>query len=267
MNSKEFRLLQDADAQRIVAKMSLEEKIRLMSGHVSLLKLAFDVSIGPGLNAAPYEGSGNKRLGVPPIKFCDGTRGVVCGHSTCFPVSMGRGASFDTELEERVGNAIGKEVRAAGGNFYGGVCINLPYNPGWGRSQEVYGEDSFHIGTMGSALVRGVQKHNVIACIKHFAFNSMENMRFKVNIKASKRTEREVFFPHFKMCIDAGAASVMSAYNKYQGIYCGHNDYLLNQVLKNEWGFDGFVISDFIYGVKDTVQGGEWRAGCRNVQQ
>jgi beta-glucosidase len=119
----------------------------------------------------------------------------------------------------------------------------------------VYGEDSMHMGKMGSALVRGVQKHNVIACIKHYAFNSMELVRFKVNVKADKRTEREIYLRHFKECVDAGAAAVMSAYNKYQGEHCGHNDYLLNQVLKGEWDFDGFVISDFIFGVRDTAKG------------
>jgi beta-glucosidase len=119
----------------------------------------------------------------------------------------------------------------------------------------VYGEDSMHLGKMGSALVRGVQKHNVIACIKHYAFNSMELARFKVNVKAGKRTEREIYLRHFKECVDAGAAAVMSAYNKYQGEHCGHNDYLLNQVLKGEWDFDGFVMSDFVSGVKDTVKG------------
>jgi beta-glucosidase len=105
---------------------------------------------------------------------------------------MARGATFDPELEERVGSAIAKEIRANGGNFYGGVCINVPYNPGGGRSQETYGEDSVHIGKMASALVKGVQDESVIACIKHFAFNSMENSRFWVNITADKRTEREI---------------------------------------------------------------------------
>ncbi len=88
----------------------------------------------------------------------------------------------------------------------------------------------------------------------HYAFNSMEISRFKVSVDCDKRTEREVFLPHFKDCIDAGAASVMSAYNLYKGVHCGHHDYLLNQVLKKEWGFDGFVMSDFIWGVRDTVE-------------
>jgi beta-glucosidase len=191
------------------------------------------------------------------MRFCDGPRGVVCGtgKSTCFPVSMLRGASFDTALEEEIGKAIGREVRAYGGNLFAGVCINLPQNPGWGRSQETYGEESFAIGQMGAALVRGVQEENVMACVKHFAFNSMEISRFKVSVDCDRRTEREVFLTHFKDCVDAGAASIMSSYNLYKGIHCGHHDYLLRKVLKEEWDFDGFVMSDFGWGVKDTVAG------------
>jgi beta-glucosidase len=255
MPQKAERLQYDEKAREIISRMTLEEKIYLMSGSMSNLKMGLDMINGHGYNYTPYPAGGCERLGVPELRFCDGPRGVVSGTSTCFPVTMARGASFDRELEERVGEAIAKEIRGAGGNFFGGVCINLPYNPGWGRSQEVYGEDSMHLGKMGSALVRGVQKHNVIACIKHYAFNSMELVRFKVSAKASKRTEREVYLRHFKECVDAGAAAVMSAYNRYQGEYCGHNDYLLNQVLKDEWGFDGFIVSDFIWGVRDTVKG------------
>ncbi|MFW6270695.1 MAG: beta-glucosidase family protein [Bacillota bacterium] len=251
---KEYRLSYTDRAEKLVEQMSLEEKVYLMSGKVSMEDMMADMKKGKHYNHVPYPAGGNERLGIPEMKFCDGPRGAVQGNSTCFPVSMARGATFDTNLEKRIGKAIGKEVRAHGGNYFGGVCINLPYNPGWGRSQETYGEESFHLGQMGSSLVKGVQEENVIACIKHYAFNSMEISRCKVNVTADKRTEREVYLSHFKDCIKAGAASVMSAYNLYQGVPCGHNDYLLNQVLKDEWDFDGFVISDFIMGVRDTVE-------------
>lgn len=254
--TKEKRLSYTNRAEEIVSQMSLEEKIYLMSGRVSMAELTEVFNhVSPDIhyNYYPYPAGGNKRLNVPELKFCDGPRGVVCGKSTCFPVTMARGATFDTELEEKIGEAIAEEIRAYGGNFYGGVCINLPYNPGWGRSQEVYGEDDFHLGKMGSALVKGVQTHNVIACIKHFAFNSMENARFTVSVEADPRTEREVYLSHFKDCIDAGAASVMSAYNKFRGVHCGQNGHLLKDILKKEWDFDGFVVSDFVWGVRDTV--------------
>lgn len=254
--NKEYRLSYTDKAQKIVDDLSLQQKVSLMSGTVTLGEMLQDMDGTKHYNYEPYPAGGIKEKGIPPMLFCDGPRGVVCGtgKSTCFPVSMLRGATFDVELEERIGRAIGKEVRAFGGNLFAGVCINLPYNPGWGRSQETYGEESYHLGQMGSALVRGVQEENVIACIKHYAFNSMEISRFKVNVECSKRTEREVYLPHFHDCINNGAASVMSAYNLYKGVYCGHSHYLLNQVLKKEWDFDGFVMTDFVWGMRDTVE-------------
>lgn len=249
--NKEYRLAQSEKAKELVSKMTFEEKVKLIAGNCRYID-----SMGIGsYNSFPYPAGGCERLGFPEMKFCDGPRGCVCGSSTCFPVTMARGATFDPELEERVGHAIGEEIRAHGGNFFGGVCINLPYNPGGGRSQETYGEDSVHIGKMGAALVKGVQAENVIACIKHYAFNSMENSRFWVNVTADKRTEREVYLPHFKKCIEAGAASVMSSYNRYNGTFNGANSYLLRDVLKGEWDFDGFVVSDFFFGLHSTAGG------------
>ncbi len=255
--TKEVRLGYTEKAAEIVGKLTLEEKVSLMGGNISLKEM-IDSFHDPNThyNFDPYPAGGLEKYGVPPMLFCDGPRGVVCGNgkSTAFPVSMLRGASFDTELEQRIGEAIGEEVNAFGGNLFAGVCINLPYNPGWGRSQETYGEESFLLGAMGSALVRGVQEKGVMACVKHYAFNQMEISRFKVSVDCDVRTEREVFLPHFKDCVDAGAASVMSSYNLYKGTHCGHHDYLLNQVLCGEWDFDGFIMSDFGWGVRDTVE-------------
>lgn len=266
--TKEYRLSFTEKAKTILNSLTLEEKVYLMSGRFSLeqeLKNTKEDPDNKHYNYIPYPAGGIERVEVPPMLFCDGPRGVVCGNgkSTCFPVSMLRGASFDTELEEKIGRAIGKEIKAYGGNLFGGVCINLPYNPGWGRSQETYGEESFHLGQMGAALVRGVQEEDIIACVKHYAFNQMENARFKVSVECDKRTEREVYLAHFKDCIDAGAASVMSSYNLYHGTYCGHHNYLLNDVLKKEWDFDGFIMSDFYWGVKDTVEAAN---GGQNIE-
>ncbi|MFV0412901.1 MAG: beta-glucosidase [Oscillospiraceae bacterium] len=256
--TKEQRLGYTQRAQELVGGMTLEEKVHLMSGTTSLEQMMGDLqSPGNHYNYIPYPAGGDEKRGIAPMLFCDGPRGVVCGtgESTCFPVAMMRGASFDTGLEEEIGRAIGREVRGFGGNLFAGVCINLPYNPGWGRSQESYGEESYALGQFGAALVRGVQQENVMACVKHFAFNSMEISRFKCSVDCERRTEREVYLPHFKDCVDAGAASIMSAYNLYKGVHCGHSDYLLRKVLKEEWGFDGFVMSDFVWGVLDTAAG------------
>lgn len=256
---KAFRMQFDGEAKEKLQALTLEEKISLMGGSMTLeeVRAAILNKRKTHYNETVYRAGNLEDKGIPSMRFADGTRGVVCGRgqATCFPVTVLRGATFDRELEQRIGEAIAEEILAFGGNLFGGVCVNLPYHPGWGRAQETYGEDSCHLGEMGAALVRGVQSRGVIACVKHFAFNSMENSRFEVNISCDKKTEQEIFLSHFKKCIDAGAGAVMSAYNSYQGVMCGHNSYLLRNVLKESWGFDGFVLCDFNWGLKDTVAG------------
>jgi beta-glucosidase len=239
-------------ASELLGKMTLEEKIGQMTGDMGM-PVGFFEMFTSGYNRGVYPAGENRRLGVPGIRFSDGPRGVVLGHSTCFPVSMARGASWSPELEERIGDAIGVEGRTQGANFFGGVCINLLRHPAWGRAQETYGESAFLLGEMGAALVRGVQRH-MLACIKHYACNSMEFARFKVDVKISPRALREVYTPHFKRCVDEGAGAVMSAYNKVNGQWCSHSRPLLTDLLKGEWGFQGIVVSDFIEAVRDARQ-------------
>lgn len=258
IETKADRMKWTEEAIRLRDNLTLEEKISLMSGNLTVSEMKMHSQVGyDGLYYLQnvFRAGGIPQKKIPEMKFCDGSRGIIGGmNNTCYPSPMCRGASFDRKLERRIGQALATETKENGGNLFAGICINLLYHPGWGRSQETYGEDSYHIGEMGSAIVEGVQKENVIACIKHFAFNSMEYSRFRVNITCNKRTEREVFLPHFKKCIDHGAAAVMSAYNSYQGAWCGENEYLLEQVLKSEWDFDGFVMSDFVLGIRDTVE-------------
>jgi beta-glucosidase len=235
-------------AQGLLAQMTLREKVKQMSGDGAMW---FEgIGMLRAYNARPIPAGENLRLGIPGIRFSDGPRGVVMYHSTCFPVSMARGAAWDVDLEERIGDAIGVEARSQGANFFGGVCINLLRHPAWGRAQETYGEDPYHLGEMGAALVRGVQRH-VMACAKHYALNSMENARFKVDVRVDERALREVYLPHFRRCVDEGVASIMSAYNRVNGEWCGHNRHLLRDILKEEWGFQGLVVSDFVWGVRD----------------
>jgi beta-glucosidase len=246
-------------AKEIVSKMTLSEKVSLMGGKAARDKIhgALKGTLKEHYNEHPYEAGGNEKYGVPALSFCDGPRGVVCGRgvNTCFPSPVMRSASFNPELETEIGVAIGREALANGANFYGGICINVPYHPGWGRSQETYGEDTYLIASMGSAMIRGVQSQGVIACIKHFAFNSMENLRFEVDVDCDLRTEREIFLRQFELCVkEAHAGAVMTAYNKFRGVLCGHNQYLLKKVLRDEWNFDGIVMSDFTWGIRDTVE-------------
>ncbi len=231
----------------VLAEATLAEKVGMMSGKGFFADYRAD---GGVWGARPYRaGSGIERLGVPPLYFTDGPRGVARGQSTCFPCTMARGASFDTDLERRIGEAMGIEIRAQGCTLSGAVCVNLLRHPGWGRAQETYGEDPHHLGAMGAALGQGLQAHNVIATVKHFALNSMENARFTVDVRIDERALHEVYLPHFKTILDAGVASVMSAYNKVNGEYCGQHRGLLTDILRGEWGFTGFVHSDWIMGV------------------
>ncbi len=240
-----------AEARALVAQLSTDEKLACLDGDTPFWPGIVDMA-GAGYREHVWPAAAVARLGIPPILFSDGPRGCVVGRATAFPVSMARGATFDPELEEQVGRAIGRELAAHGANYTGAVCCNLLRHPGWGRAQETYGEDPHHVGEMAAALTRGLQ-HHVLACMKHFALNSMENARFTVDVTADERALHEVYLPHFRRVTDQGVASVMSAYNSVNGEWCGQNQTLLTTVLRQEWGWDGFVTSDFVFGLRDPV--------------
>jgi len=229
-------------AGALVAAMTLEEKVAQMHG----------ASILP--EGDLWTTASNERLGVPGFLMVDGPRGVHAGFATTFPVGMARGATWDPALERRVGAAMGLEVAAKGGNVLLAPCVNVLRHPRWGRAQETYGEDPHHLGRMGVAFTQGAQAH-VLASVKHFAANSMENNRYDVDVSLDERTLREVYLPHFRAVVrEARVASVMSAYNSVNGAYCAENAALVTDILKGEWGFDGFVESDWIFGVYSTAE-------------
>jgi len=236
----------------LVTKMTLPEKLDCLDGDTPFWPGLFNMTSG-GYYEHTWPAAQVERLGIPGIEFADGPRGCVIGDATAFPVSMARGATFDTDLEERIGAAIGRELRASGATYTGAVCMNLLRHPAWGRAQETYGEDPLHVGAMAAALMRGLQQH-VMACMKHFALNSMENARFKVDVSVDERALHEVYLPHFKHVAAEGVASVMSAYNSVNGEWCGENSTLLTEILREEWGWDGFVTSDFIFGLRDSAK-------------
>ena len=238
-------------AAELTDSMTIDELLECLDGDLDFWSGLADM-IGGGYLDHTYLGGACARLGVPGIAFTDGPRGVVIGDATCFPVSMARGAAWDPDLERRVGDAIGRELRAKEATFFGGVCVNLLRHPAWGRAQETYGEDPLLVGTMGAALTSGVQEH-AMACVKHFALNSMENARFKVDVTVDQDVLHEVYLPHVKRVVGAGVASVMSAYNSVNGEWCGQNRSLLTDVLREQWGFAGFVISDFIFGLREAA--------------
>jgi beta-glucosidase len=233
----------DAVERRIddlLREMSLAEKVEQMSGI--------------GFLDSAWRTAANTRLGIPGLAMLDGPRGVslMAGPATSFPVAMARGASWDPALEERVGEAIGEEAHAKGASVLLAPTINLLRHPRWGRAQETYGEDTYHLGRMGVGFVRGAQRH-VVASAKHYAVNSIEDTRLVVDVLVDERTLREVYLPHFRAVVqEGGVGSVMAAYNQVNGWYCAENVHLLRDILKNDWGFRGFVESDWFVATQST---------------
>jgi beta-glucosidase len=238
---------------------SVAELIGRLTEHELLWLLDGDLTIRRGMaemadryNKVPFEGGRIDRLGIPGIRFTDGPRGVALGASTAFPVAIARAATWDPDLERSVADAIGAEAHAQGANIWAGICINLAYAPGWGRSQESYGEDPVLLGAMGAAAIEGANPW-VLSCVKHFALNSMEEARFRVDVRVADDVLREVYLPHFRTAVEAGADCVMSAYNSVNGTWAGQSRHLLTEILRDEWGFDGFVMTDFIWGLRDPI--------------
>ncbi|KPK49390.1 MAG: hypothetical protein AMJ63_16670, partial [Myxococcales bacterium SG8_38_1] len=179
----------------LVSQMTLEEKVAQMAGTTPIQ--------GP-YGTELWNVPGVERLGVPAFKMSDGPRGVGVGEGrTAFPVAMARAASWDPELEQRVGEAMGRELRAIGGNILLAPAINNLRHPSWGRSQETYGEDVHLLSRMGVAAVQGIQRY-VIANPKHYAVNSIEKTRFQVDVTVDERSLREIYLAHFRAAVHEG---------------------------------------------------------------
>jgi len=226
------------DASRPVAErvddllnqLTLEEKIQLTSG----IDTAF-------VRAVP-------RLGLPRIGTVDGPMGIHAefGVGTCMPAAVCLAASWDTHLAEKFGQIQAESCRAVGRHILLGPAVNLARNPQLGRTAEYMGEDPLLAGKMAAGVVRGAQSKGVIACIKHFAGNELEYPRTFSDSVIDERTLRELYLRPFEIAVkEARVGSVMGAYNHLNGIRCCRSDFLLKQVLRDEWGFDGFVMSDW----------------------
>ena len=239
----------------LLAQLSLAEKLQMVDGDTPFWSGMVDIALRDASHRHPWPAGELPRLGLGGLQFVDGPRGVVLvGGATTFPVPIARGASWNPELEERIGAAMAREARSFGANWLAAVCVNLLRHPGWGRAQETYGEDPLHVGALGAACSRGIERH-AIACVKHFALNSIDSSRFLVDVRASARVLHELYLPQFRACVAAGAGSVMSAYNRVNGIWCGEHPGLLTEILKRRWGFDGLVVTDFIFGLRNGVAG------------
>jgi len=216
--------------ENIIHKMSIEEKIDMLGGYNRF-------------NIHP-----NKRLGILEIKMTDGPVGVrsINGEATAFPASIALAASWDKKLVERVGAAIGQETKAKGKHILLAPGMNIYRAPMTGRNFEYLGEDPYLSGEMAVSYIKGVQKEGVIATAKHLVANNQEYDRHHTSSDMDERTLREIYLPAFKACVQKGnVGMVMTAYNPINGVQASQNDYLINDILKGEWGFDGFVVSDW----------------------
>ncbi|MCB9663714.1 MAG: glycoside hydrolase family 3 C-terminal domain-containing protein [Alphaproteobacteria bacterium] len=230
----------EARVDELLAQLTLEEKVAQMHG----------TSILPVSGRWPV--ADNPRLGIPPLLMADGPRGTTAREGTSFPVGILRGATWNPEVERLVGTAVGRESAAAGVNVVLAPVLNLAAHPRYGRAQETYGEDPALVGPLAVAFVEGAQTF-VMASAKHLAVNNIENSRFELDAQVPADVLRETFLPQFERVVREGrVASVMSAYNSLNGSFCGENAELLTGILKGDWGFQGFVESDWVNGTHDA---------------
>ena len=207
-----------------------------------------------------FSAPGCPRLGIPELWMSDGPHGVrvefkwdswehagwTNDSCTAFPALTCLAATFNTELSYRYGNALGEGARFRKKDMILGPGVNIYRTPLSGRNFEYMGEDPYLSSTMVVPYIKGVQKNGVSACVKHFALNNQEKWRNDINVVVSDRALNEIYLPAFKAAVQEGNVwSVMGSYNKFKGTYCSHNDTLINQILKNEWGFDGVMVTDW----------------------
>ncbi len=235
--------------QDVLSALSLQEKAALLSGQ------------------GAWETRGVERLGISPAVLTDGPHGVRLQDpaadsfslqaslpATCFPTAAALGSSWDVDLLTEVGAALGVESRAAGVAVLLGPGVNIKRSPLCGRNFEYLSEDPFLTGRLGAALVNGVQSQGVGASVKHFAANNQETDRMQVSAEVDQRTLREIYLAAFEHIVTTAAPwTVMAAYNRINGVHAAQNSWLLTDVLRREWGFDGVVISDW-GAVTDPVQ-------------
>ena len=225
--------------ESLIGKLTLEEKVSILSG------------------SSAWHTTAVPRLNIPRIKMTDGPIGargdsVSGATSACFPSASCLSSSWDTENIENIARAIGIEAKSKDADVLLGPTINLHRHPLGGRHFECYSEDPVLTGELASSYVQGVQSVRVSACLKHFIGNDTEYQRHFVSSNIDERTLRELYLLPFEMGVKAGSLSVMSAYNQLNNIFCSSHDEMLNKVLKDEWNFPGYVVSDW-GAAQDTI--------------
>ncbi|MDO4305373.1 MAG: glycoside hydrolase family 3 C-terminal domain-containing protein [Eubacteriales bacterium] len=234
----------------LIDKMSLEEKAAFLSGKTVWQTWDFE------------------RLGIPSIFCSDGPHGIrkqagagdhlglnASLKATCFPTAATIANSWDENLGEELGRALGEEASVQDVNVLLGPGLNIKRSPLCGRNFEYFSEDPYLSGKMAASYIRGIQSQGVYACPKHFAVNSQELRRMAMNSVLDERTLREIYLNGFEIAVkEGGAKTIMSSYNEVNGVYANENKHLLQEILREEWGFDGIVISDW-GGSNDHVRG------------
>ena len=259
----------DARAEAILSQLTLDEKISLLHGNGMAGVERWQMPLTPLTNGGAGYVQGIPRLGIPPLVISDAAYGVRSSgdngrYSTALPSCLGAAASWDPEAAYAYGSLIGRELRAQGFNMSLGGGTNLTREPRDGRTFEYLGEDPILAGTMVGNLLKGLQAQHVLGNVKHYAVNDQETGRDFVNAIISKRAMQESDLLAFRIGLrisDAGA--VMCAYNRINGDFACENSYLLTNVLKNDWKFKGFVLSDW-GGTHSTVKASA--AGLDNEQ-
>ena len=231
-----------------LSRMTLEEKVGLLHAQ------------------SKFSSAGVPRLGIPEVWCTDGPHGIrpevlwdewdqagwTNDSCTAFPALTCLAATWNPEMSALYGKSIGEEARYRDKDVLLGPGVNIYRTPLNGRNFEYMGEDPFLSARMVVPYVQGVQQNGVAACVKHFAVNNQELRRHEVDVVVDDRALHEIYLPAFKAAVQEGGAwAIMGAYNKYKGEHCCHNQYLLNDILKRDWAFDGVVISDW-GGVHDT---------------
>lgn len=236
--------------QEIISHMKLGEKAELMSGKDT------------------WRTKGFSEYGIPELFLSDGPHGLrkqagASDHlglnasipATCFPTAATVANSWDEDLGEKIGEYLGEEAQALGVHIILGPGLNVKRNPLCGRNFEYFSEDPYLSGKMAAAYIRGIQKKGVGACPKHFAVNSQELRRMSNNSVVDERTLREIYLTGFEIAVKEGKPkAIMTSYNRINGVYANENPYLLQDILKKDWGFDGIVMSDW-GGSNDHVEG------------
>ena len=219
--------------EELLKQMTLEEKVSMVSG------------------SGPWHSTGIERLGIPPIKVTDGPNGargdgISGAAATCFPVGSALAATWDTELIQQVGKTLGVEAKSKSSQVLLGPTINIHRVPLGGRHFECYSEDPYLTGRLAVAFTKGVQSVQVGVSLKHYVCNDTEYNRHAASSEVTERALREIYLLPFEMAVkEANAWTVMSAYNRINGVFASSHNELLTEILKNEWGFKGFVVSDW----------------------